>query len=627
MLEDTEPLSTPLLDSINSPTDLRLLRVEQLPQLAQELRRFLMHTIGQVGGHFGAGLGVVELTIALHYVFDTPEDIIIWDVGHQSYPHKILTGRRAQLATIRHQGGLAPFPCREESAYDAFGTGHSSTSISAALGMAQAAKHCKNDYHTVAIIGDGAMTAGMAFEALNHAGDIKANLLVVLNDNAMSISHNVGALSNLFTRFIAGNTFLSMKELVKEKLENIPGLRTVMHHTEGELKHIFLPPSAFFESLGFNYTGILDGHDIASLIGVLRGLKNSSGPQLLHIKTQKGKGFQPAERDPIGYHALAKVSPKSERDSAAEKKIKYTDVFSRWICDAAKKDDHIVAITPAMREGSGLVEFSQKFPARYYDVGIAEQHAISLAAGMACRGLKPVVAIYSTFLQRGYDQLIHDVCLQNLPVVFALDRAGLVGGDGATHNGNYDLSYLSCIPEMVVMTPSDENETYEMLSTALSLNRPVAVRYPRGEAVGVPFIVSEQSLELGKGKIVTKGAKIAFLVFGALLSEARQVADKYGFTLADMRFVKPLDTKLIEKLAKSHRCLVTLEENVIIGGAGSQVLQYINEQRIDCEVLQLGIADQAVHHASQQEMRASCGLDAKGIEASIKKRWKSLIST
>jgi len=622
MLEDSKLPSTPLLDSIDSPMDLRLLQIEQLPRLAEELRRFLMHTIGQVGGHFGAGLGVVELTIALHYVFETPEDVLIWDVGHQSYPHKILTGRRAQLATIRQQGGLAPFPYRNESAYDPFGTGHSSTSISAALGMAQAARHCKGDYHSVAVIGDGAMTAGMAFEALNHAGDIKADLLVILNDNAMSISHNVGALSKLFTRVIAGNTFLSMKELVKEKLESVPGLLTMMHHTEGELKHIFLPPSAFFESLGFNYTGILDGHDIAGLIKVLRGLKDSSGPQLLHIKTQKGKGFMPAERDPIGYHALAKVSSKSEQ--TGEKKMKYTDVFSRWICDIAEKDDRIVAITPAMREGSGLVEFSQKFPARYYDVGIAEQHAISLAAGMACRGLRPIVAIYSTFLQRGYDQLIHDVCLQNLPVVFALDRAGLVGGDGATHNGNYDLSYLSCIPELVVMTPSDENETYRMLSTALSLDRPVAVRYPRGEAVGVSFIASDQLFELGKGSVVLEGSEIALLVFGALLDEARQVADKYGWTLADMRFVKPLDTKLVEKLAKRHKCLVTLEENVIIGGAGSQVLQHINQRGLNCELLQLGIADQFVHHASQQGMRSSCGLDVRGIEASIKKRWKSL---
>ena len=613
---------TPLLDSINSPADLRLLEEPQLPQLAQELRRFLMYTIGKVGGHFGAGLGVVELTIAIHYVFKTPQDVVIWDVGHQSYPHKILTGRRRRLTSIRQQKGLAPFPSREESPYDAFGTGHSSTSISAALGMAQAAKHKKKTYRTVAVIGDGAMTAGMAFEALNHTGDIKTNLLVILNDNAMSISHNVGALSKLFTRFIAGNAFISMKELLKQKLENIPGLRSMMHHTEGELKHILLPPSAFFESLGFNYTGILDGHDIPSLIKVLRGLKDSSAPQLLHIKTQKGKGFIPAERDPVGYHALTKITPTPK--SVVKKKIKYTEVFSRWICDMAEKDDKIIAITPAMREGSGLVEFSQKFPDRYYDVGIAEQHAITLAAGMACQGLKPVVAIYSTFLQRGYDQLIHDVCLQKLPVIFALDRAGLVGGDGATHNGNYDLSYLGCIPNMVVMTPSDENETYTMLSTSLSLAQPVAVRYPRGEAVGIPFAASEQPFPLGKGKIIKKGlaTKPALLVFGALMPEALLVADKHKLTLINMRFAKPVDKKLIEELAIKHKRLVTIEENVIIGGAGSQVLRHLMQKGLDCDLLSLGIDDRFVEHASQQEMRANCKLDAKGIEASIKKRWK-----
>ena len=613
--------STPLLDSIRGPADLRLLEEMQLPQLAQELRRFLMYTIGKVGGHFGAGLGVVELTIALHYVFKTPQDVVIWDVGHQSYPHKILTGRRERLMSIRQGKGLAPFPCREESPYDAFGTGHSSTSISAALGLAQAARHTGKTYKTVAVIGDGAMTAGMAFEALNHAGDIKTNLLVILNDNAMSISHNVGALSKLFTRFIAKDSFISMKELLKRKLESVPGLRAVMHRTEGELKHILLPPSAFFESLGFNYIGILNGHDLSSLIRVLKGLRDSSGPQLLHIKTRKGKGFVPAERDPIGYHALAKLAPTP--GSGAAKKLKYTDVFSRWICDMAKKDDRVVAITPAMREGSGLVEFSHRFPDRYYDVGIAEQHAITLAAGMACRGLRPVVAIYSTFLQRGYDQLIHDVCLQNLQVVFALDRAGFVGGDGATHNGSYDLSYLGSVPNMVVMTPCDENETYSLLSTSLSSEGPTAVRYPRGEAAGIPFLASDLPLPLGKARILREGSatKPALLVFGAPMTEARLVADKHALTLVSMRFAKPLDEALIETLARKHKRLVTVEENVVFGGAGSRALQHVVRQNLDCDMMNLGIDDMFVEHASQQEMRALCGLDAKGIEASIYRRW------
>lgn len=615
--------ATPLLDNINSPAELRRLPESQLPQLAEELRRFLMHTITKVGGHFGAGLGVIELSIAIHYVFNTPEDAVIWDVGHQSYPHKILTGRRRQLKTIRQQDGLAPFPCRSESDYDAFGTGHSSTSISAGLGMAQAARLNNKEYCTVAVIGDGAMTAGMAFEALNHGGDTKTNLLVILNDNAMSISHNVGALSKLFTRFIAGNTYISVKERVKNILEGLPGLRSLMHSTEEGLKRLFLPPSAFFESLGFNYTGIVDGHDVNALIKVLRILKESATPQLLHIKTLKGKGFIPAERDPIGYHALTKIEPAVDK-FAPQKKMKYTQVFSRWICDIAAQNAQVVAITPAMREGSGLVEFSRLFPDRYYDVGIAEQHAVTLAAGMACRGLRPVVAIYSTFLQRAYDQLIHDVCLQKLPVVFAIDRAGLVGGDGSTHNGNYDLSYLGCVPNMIVMTPSDENETYRMLTTAISLEQPVAVRYPRGEAVGVRYVPSRVPLPLGKGRLVQSGAadKPALLVFGAPLAEAQAVATKHDLALVNMRFAKPQDNALIEKMAKKHGRLVTVEENVVNGGAGSRVTQWLSQRAINCEVFSLGIEDVYVEHASQQEMRTNCGLDAAGIEKSIKRRWR-----
>ena len=614
--------NTPLLNNINSPAELRRLSESQLPQLAQEMRDFLMDTIMQVGGHFGAGLGVVELTIAIHYVFNTPEDVLIWDVGHQSYPHKILTGRRTRLSTIRQRGGLAPFPCREESNYDPFGTGHSSTSVSAALGMAQAAQLMKKNYRTVAVIGDGAMTAGMSFEALNHAGDTKTGLLVILNDNAMSISRNVGALSNLFTRFIAGNTYMSIKERLKNMFDGLPSLRSLMHSTEEDLKHLFLPPSAFFESLGFNYTGIVDGHNIDTLIKVLRGLKESTGPQLLHIKTQKGKGFVAAEQDPIAYHALTKIAPMHEKKDAMQKK-KYSDIFSRWICDTAAEDPHIVAITPAMREGSGLTEFSRLFPERYYDAGIAEQHAVTLAAGMACRGLKPIVAIYSTFLQRAYDQLIHDVCLQKLPILFAVDRAGLVGGDGATHNGNYDLSYLGCIPNMIVMTPCDENETYQMLTTALSLRQPVAVRYPRGEVLGISFVPSRTPLPLGKGEIVQKGDNDApaLLVFGTPLAAARQMATRNRLTVVNMRFAKPLDGELIERLAHKHKRLVTIEENVVSGGVGSRVVQHLSQRSIACEVLNLGIDDIFVEHASQKEMRQKCGLDAQGIETSIRRRW------
>ena len=628
--------AVPLLDSINNPQQLRKLSQHELPQLANELRQFLMYSVGQTGGHLGAGLGVVELTIALHYVFNTPTDQLVWDVGHQCYPHKILTERRERMDSIRQQDGLAPFPSREESEYDVFGAGHSSTSISAAMGIAEAGRILGQNHRTVAIIGDGAMTAGMAFEALNNAGDMKSNVLVILNDNAMSISHNVGALSKYFAKFMAGKTYLTLKELVKPGLDHIPLLRQFMHQTEEGLKHLFLPPSAFFETLGFNYTGILDGHNLTNLISVLQNIKDIQGARILHIKTCKGKGFAAAEKDPVGYHALTKIAPAAQRQSPKTKKIKYTDVFSQWICDVAAKDDKVVAITPAMREGSGLVEFSQSFSDRYYDVGIAEQHSLTMAAGMACRGIKPVVAIYSTFLQRGYDQLIHDICLQNLPVIFAVDRAGLVGEDGPTHHGSYDLSFLRCIPNMTVMTPSDENETYRMLSTALSLGEPVAVRYPRGEACGIDFVKNSEPLEVGKGRIVqtrklvespsnsAKSSSPALLVFGAPLIEARAVADKYNLTIADMRFAKPLDEELIISLAGKHTRLVTIEENVIKGGAGSSVVEFLARNNIECDILMLGIPDDFITHGSQDSLRHKVGLDADSIANSITTKWQDI---
>lgn len=623
-IPDKRPL-TPLLDRINKPFLLRELDRQELPILANEVRQFLIYSVGQTGGHLGAGLGVVELTIALHYCFDTPKDQLIWDVGHQSYPHKILTGRREKMNSMRQKRGLAPFPSREESEYDVFGTGHSSTSISAALGIAEAASILGDNYKTVAIIGDGAMTAGMAFEALNNADDMQANLLVILNDNAMSISHNVGALSKYFAKFMAGKTYITLKELIKPGLDHLPSLRQFMHQTEESVKRLFLPPSVFFETLGFNYTGILDGHNLENLVTVLDNIKNIQGPRLLHIKTCKGKGLLAAEKDPIGYHALGKIDSAVKRKYLITKKIKYTEVFSQWICDAAAKDKRVVAITPAMREGSGLVEFSQKFSQRYYDVGIAEQHSLTMAAGMACKGIRPVVAIYSTFLQRAYDQLIHDISLQNLPVIFAIDRAGLVGEDGPTHHGNYDLSFLCCIPNIIVMTPSDEIETYQMLSTALSLGCPVAVRYPRGEATGVDFIKNTQALKLGKGRITYSGKKNApaLLVFGSPKLEAEKVAQKYNLTLVDMRFAKPLDEELIISLSRLHSRLVTIEENVVRGGVGSYVIQLLANSNNSCEVLNLGIEDSFITHGSQTSLRQDVGLDAEGIVASIKKRWKN----
>ncbi|MBE8182473.1 MAG: 1-deoxy-D-xylulose-5-phosphate synthase [Candidatus Portiera sp.] len=627
-----EPPSTPLLEKIDYPHQLKKLNQRELLQLAQELRQFILYSVGQSGGHLGAGLGVIELTIALHYVFDTPNDKIIWDVGHQAYPHKILTGRRKKMNTIRQQDGLAPFPCRTESEYDVFGTGHSSTSISAALGMAEAAALLDEKQRTVAVIGDGAMTAGMSFEALNNAGDLKSNLIVILNDNSMSISNNVGALSKFFGNFVAGKGYINLKELIKPGLDHIPKLRQFMSQTEEGLKHMFLPPSAFFETLGFNYTGILDGHDLGRLVTCLDNVKDVPGMHLLHIKTCKGKGLKAAEDDPIAYHALTKIDPvtaknlnkqdEARQDEARHNK-KYTEVFSEWLCDAATTNDRIVALTPAMREGSGLVEFSQMFPKRYYDVGIAEQHCLTMAAGMACSGLQPIVAIYSTFLQRAYDQLIHDIALQNLSVVFAIDRSGLVGGDGATHNGSYDISYLRCIPNMTIMTPSNEQELYWMLNLALEVQGPVAVRYPRGEATGIELSKKDLPLshmKFGKAHRIREGDKNkpALVSFGYPTSAAKVVAEELDMTLVDMRFAKPLDEVILKELAESHGRLVTLEENATAGGAGSGVMEFLASKNISCKFLNLGLADKFVDHGEQSEQRIQVGLSSDSIITSIK---------
>ena len=630
-IPDERP-DTPLLDSVDYPHQLRILRPEQLRQLATELRQFLIYSVGQSGGHLAAGLGVVELSVALHYVFNTPEDKLVWDVGHQTYPHKILTGRRAKMDSIRQLGGLAPFTNREESEYDVFGAGHSSTSISAALGLAEANKGQGKRQRVVAITGDGALTAGMAFEALNHAGDTKSDLLVIFNDNSMSISNNVGALSGWFSNFVAGKTYIGLKEFMKQGLDHLPPARKFMHQTEEGLKHFFLPPSMFFETLGFDYTGILDGHDLAKLISVFENVKDLRGPRLIHIKTSKGKGLLPAEEDPIGYHALAKLEPKSSKNKSQAKNKspsppKYTDIFSKWICQAAKQRKDLVAITPAMREGSGLVEFSKLFPGRYYDVGIAEQHALTMAAGLAVGGLRPVVAIYSTFLQRAYDQLIHDIALQNLPVIFAIDRSGLVGEDGPTHHGNYDLSYLRCIPNMQIMTPSDENELQAMLQSSLSCKGPVAIRYPRGAALGVPLSDKPEAISPGKARVLREGqskdkAKPALLAFGSCVAPAQEVAEKHDLTLVDMRFVKPLDTQLILSLAKKHGRLVTIEENVKAGGAGSAVAELLVAENNQCDLCIIGIEDVFISHGPQGKLRQLAGLDAPSIEKAIKARWK-----
>ncbi|NPA18611.1 MAG: 1-deoxy-D-xylulose-5-phosphate synthase [Gammaproteobacteria bacterium] len=615
---------TPLLDRADTPVGLRRLAEADLETLADELRQELLYTVGQTGGHFGAGLGVIELTIALHYVFDTPDDRLVWDVGHQAYPHKILTGRRNRMLSLRQKDGIAAFPRRSESKYDTFGVGHSSTSISAALGMAIAARLQNSARKSIAVIGDGALTAGMAFEALNHAQEVNADMLVILNDNDMSISRNVGGLSNYLAKILSSRTYASMREGSKKVLSRLPGAWEIARRTEEYAKGM-LVPGTLFEELGWNYIGPIDGHDLPTMIATLRNMRDLKGPQFLHVVTKKGKGFAPAELDPIGYHAITKLEPadkpvKPKKPSGP----KYSAVFGQWLCDMAAVDNRLVGITPAMKEGSDLVDFSERYPQRYFDVAIAEQHAVTLAAGMACEGSKPVVAIYSTFLQRAYDQLIHDVAVQNLDVLFAIDRAGLVGEDGPTHAGSYDLSYLRCIPGMLVMTPSDENELRKMLSTGHLYNGPAAVRYPRGTGPNAPISGDLEPLQIGKGVVRRQGQTVALLVFGVQLAEAMQVAELIDATVVDMRFVKPLDEALVLELAGSHELLVTVEENAIMGGAGAAVGEFLASQAVVKPLLHLGLPDIYVEHAKPAQMLAECGLDAAGIEASVKARMAKL---
>ncbi len=610
--------ATPLLDRASSPAELRRLGEADLETLADELRQYLLYTVGQTGGHFGAGLGVVELTIALHYVFDTPDDRLVWDVGHQAYPHKILTERRELMGTLRQKNGLAAFPRRAESEYDTFGVGHSSTSISAALGMAIAARLQGKERKSVAVIGDGALTAGMAFEALNHASEVDADMLVILNDNDMSISHNVGGLSNYLAKILSSRTYSSMREGSKKVLSRLPGAWEIARRTEEYAKGM-LVPGTLFEELGWNYIGPIDGHDLPTLVATLRNMRDMKGPQFLHVVTKKGKGFAPAELDPIGYHAITKL----EAPGSAPKKTggpKYSSVFGQWLCDMAAQDARLLGITPAMKEGSDLVAFSERYPERYFDVAIAEQHAVTLAAGMACGGMKPVVAIYSTFLQRAYDQLIHDVAVQHLDVLFAIDRAGLVGEDGPTHAGSFDISYLRCIPGMLVMTPSDEDELRKLLTTGYLFDGPAAVRYPRGSGPNHPIDPDLQPVEIGKGVVRRRGGRVALLVFGVQLAEAMKVAESLDATVVDMRFVKPLDEALVRELAGSHELLVTIEENAVMGGAGSAVGEFLASEGLEVPLLQLGLPDYYVEHAKPSEMLAECGLDAAGIEKAVRQR-------
>src|SRR5882724_10406003 len=616
------PDKYPLLARIESPRDLKELTVSELPQLATELRDFLIQNVATRGGHFAAGLGTVELTIALHYVYDTPDDRIVWDVGHQAYPHKVLTGRGAELHTIKQKDGLAPFPSRAESEFDTFGVGHSSTSISAALGMAVANARLGNKHRAVAVIGDGALTAGMAFEALNHAGSLPYDLLVVLNDNDMSISENVGALSNYFARVLSGRVYAHLREGGKKVLRQMPTVWELARRSEEHLKGMVLP-GTLFEEMGFNYIGPMDGHDVKALVRTLRNLRELRGPQLLHVVTRKGKGYAPAEADPIKWHGPGPFDPASGKIfKEASSGPTYSQVFGQWLCDMAERDPDIIGITPAMREGSGLVEFSKRFPDRYFDVAIAEQHAVTFAAGLAVEGLKPVVAIYSTFLQRAYDQLIHDVALQNLPVVFALDRAGLVGSDGATHQGSYDLSFLRCIPNMVIMAPADENECRQMLYTASMLPGPSAVRYPRGTGPGVPVIDEMTALPIGRAHVRLEGRSgLALLAFGALVDAAQKIAERLDATLVNMRFVKPLDESLVIALVARHRAIVTIEENATLGGAGSAIGELLASVGLQVPLLQLGIPDRFIEHGSRDSCLVAAGLDTAGLSASIERWW------
>ena len=607
----------PLLSLINSPEDLRLLNKDQLPQLCQELRGYLLESVSQTSGHLASGLGTVELTVALHYVYKTPFDQLIWDVGHQAYPHKILTGRRDQMSTIRQKDGIHPFPWREESEFDVLSVGHSSTSISAGLGIAIAAERENAGRKTVCVIGDGAITAGMAFEALNHAGSVHTDMLVILNDNEMSISENVGALNNHLARIFSGSIYSTLRDGSKKILDKVPPVKNFMKKTEEHMKGVmFSPESTLFEELGFNYIGPVDGHNIDELVATLTNMRNLKGPQLLHIKTKKGKGYEPAEKDPIGFHGVPKFDPISGELPKNNSKPTYSKIFGDWLCEMAEKDSKIIGITPAMREGSGMVEFSQRFPKQYFDVAIAEQHAVTFATGLAIGGYKPVVAIYSTFLQRAYDQLIHDVAIQNLPVLFAIDRAGIVGADGPTHQGAFDLSFMRCIPNMIIMTPSDENECRQMLYTGYQCGKPAAVRYPRGNAIGVELTTLEM-LPIGKSRLIREGQKIAILNFGTLLPSALEAAEKLNATVVDMRFVKPIDIEMINVLAQTHDYLVTLEENAIQGGAGSAVAEVLNSSGKSTALLQLGLPDYFIPQATQQEALKDLGLDSKGIEEKI----------
>jgi 1-deoxy-D-xylulose-5-phosphate synthase len=607
----------PLLDTINSPAQLRELEQKKLPQFAKELRDFLIDSVAKTGGHLSSNLGTVELTIALHYVFNTPHDQLVWDVGHQTYAHKILTGRRDGMSKLRMHGGIAGFPRRDESEFDAFGTAHSSTSISAALGMAVAARLNHTDRRAIAIIGDGAMSAGMAFEALNNAGVMDANLLVILNDNDMSISRPVGALNNYLAKLMSGRFYATARRAGEKVLGVVPPVLELAKRAEEHVKGM-VTPGTLFEEFGFNYIGPIDGHDLDVLVTTLNNIKQLDGPQFLHVVTRKGAGYKVAEEDPILYHGVSKFDPKKGIVGKSNGKPAYTQIFGDWLCDMAAQDSRLIGITPAMREGSGLVRFSREYPERYFDVGIAEQHAVTFAAGAACDGLKPVVAIYSTFLQRAYDQLIHDVAIQNLPVVFAIDRAGLVGADGPTHAGSFDLSYLRCIPNMTVMTPADENECRQMLYTAFKLDTPTAVRYPRGAGPGVKIQKDMQALPLGRGEIRRQGEKIALLAFGSMLAPCLSAAEELNATVANMRFVKPLDDDLVASLAASHDVLVTVEENTVLGGAGGAVTESLNSQRIDVKVLQLGLPDVFIDQGDHTQMLADCGLDKDGIIKSVR---------
>ncbi len=608
----------PTLALVNSPADLRQFPEERLTQLCQELRTFLLHSVSRSSGHLASGLGVVELTVALHYVYQTPVDKLVWDVGHQAYPHKILTGRRDRMETIRQKGGIHPFPWREESEYDPLSVGHSSTSIGAALGMAVAAKRQGLDQKVVAVIGDGALTAGMAFEALNHAGDLHEDMLVILNDNEMSISENVGALNNHLAKWLSGSLYTTLREGGKKVLSGMPPVKELARRAEEHIKGMVIP-GTLFEELGFNYIGPIDGHDIKALVKTLKNMRQLKGPQLLHVMTKKGKGYDPAEKDPIGYHGVPKFNPEDDcLPKNKSSKPTFSNIFGQWLCDTAAVDNKLVGITPAMREGSGMVEFSQRYPDRYFDVAIAEQHAVTFAAGLAIEGMKPVVAMYSSFTQRAYDQIIHDVAIQNLPVLFAIDRAGLVGADGPTHQGAFDISFLRTVPNMVIMTPSDENECRLMLTTGYQLNQPAVVRYPRGSGCGAALSAELDTLPIGKSRIVRQGQGIALLCFGTLLHQAKVVAEKLDATLVDMRFVKPLDTELLKTITAQHDILVTVEENAIQGGAGSAVNEWMMTQRLLKPVLNIGLPDRFIEQGTQEEIYHDLKLDSAGIEQQIK---------